>query len=166
MFMLCILPHRGVCPLQRLHIFTHSIKGNLTIFTTQDPNLVYPNQDVIWDRFEQAFLALLGLVTFAPVFREYYYRGLREFYLDNVMYLELRALLPEVCHWFGCFIHSGLRSIFLFYCVFSFGAQIYELDGSKHDIAWTLKTYRDVTRQFTAENPGFFGARIIYTVHR
>ncbi|TNN00767.1 adenosine deaminase 2-A [Takifugu flavidus] len=116
----------------------NSIKGNLTIFTTQDPNVVYPNQDVIWDRFEQSFLALLGLVTYAPVFREYYYRGLREFYLDNVMYLELRALLPE----------------------------IYELDGSKHDIAWTLKTYRDVTRQFTAENPGFFGARIIYTVHR
>lgn len=142
--------------------------GNLTIFTTQDPDLVYPNQDVIWNRFEQAFLAIGGLVTYAPVFREYYYRGLTEFYLDNVMYLEVRALLPAVCQCFLQRIQFGLGSIlfFLFCCLFPFDTQIYELDGSTHDIAWTLKTYRDVTRQFTAEHPDFFGARIIYTVHR
>lgn len=70
--------------------------GNLTIFTDQDPETVYPSQDVVWDRFEQAFRAMWGLVTYAPVFREYYYHGLNEFYVDNVMYMELRALLPEV----------------------------------------------------------------------
>lgn len=76
--------------------FTSSIMGNLTIITSEDPELVYRSQDVIWDRFEQAFMAMLGLVTYAPVFREYYYRGLQEFYSDNVMYLEVRALLPQV----------------------------------------------------------------------
>ncbi|XP_042336858.1 adenosine deaminase 2-A-like [Plectropomus leopardus] len=74
----------------------NSIMGNLTIFTDQDPETVYPSQDVIWEKFEQAFLALWGLVTYAPVFRDYYYQGLSQFYMDNVMYLELRALLPEV----------------------------------------------------------------------
>ncbi|XP_078114009.1 adenosine deaminase 2-A [Sander vitreus] len=116
----------------------NSIMGNMTLFTDQDPETVYPSQDVIWDTFEQAFQAVWGLVTYAPVFRDYYYQGLTQFYMDSVMYLELRALLP----------------------------QIYELDGSTHDTAWTLKTYQEVTRQFTADHPGFFGARIIFTIHR
>lgn len=116
----------------------NSIMNNLTLFTNLDPEKVYPNQDIVWDRFEQAFLALWGLVTYAPVFRDYYYQSLTEFYNDNVMYVEVRALLPE----------------------------IYELDGSTHDITWTLKTYQEVTRRFTAANPKFFGARIIFTIHR
>ncbi|XP_060932791.1 adenosine deaminase 2-A [Limanda limanda] len=115
-----------------------SILRNLTLFTDQDPESVYPSQDVVWHVFEQCFYALWGLVTYAPVFRDYYYQGLTEFYRDNVMYLELRALLP----------------------------QIYELDGSTHDSAWTLKTYQDVTRQFTDDHPDFYGARIIYTISR
>ncbi|KAM7002889.1 adenosine deaminase 2-A [Tautogolabrus adspersus] len=116
----------------------NSITGNLTLFTHQDPESVYPSQDVVWDQFEQAVLALWGLVTYAPVFRDYYYEGLTQFYTDNIMYLELRALLPE----------------------------IYELDGSYHDTAFTLKTYQEVTRRFTAEHPDFFGARVIFTVNR
>lgn len=139
--------------------------GNLTVFTDDDPERVYPSQDVIWGNFEQAFQALWGLVTYAPVFREYYYRGLQEFYSDNVMYLELRALLPEVrpkaayrdtevTHW------SDLLRLVVFV------AQLYELDGSTHDRVWTLKTYQDVTRQFKDEHPDFFGARMILSVHR
>lgn len=146
-------------------IFALSIMSNLTIFTEWDPEMVYPSQDVVWNRFEQAFFALWGLVTYAPVFRDYYYEGLTEFYMDNVMYLELRALLPEVrhAHVFGAFAH-------VFTSLLSdaniLGTQIYELDGSTHDTAWSLRTYQDVTRQFTAEHPDFFGARIIFTVHR
>uniref|UniRef100_A0A1A8FU52 adenosine deaminase n=1 Tax=Nothobranchius korthausae TaxID=1143690 RepID=A0A1A8FU52_9TELE len=115
-----------------------SISLNLTLFTGQDPEEVYPTQDVVWEKFEQAFLAVWGLVTYAPVFRDYFYQGLTQFYMDNVMYLELRALLPEV----------------------------YELDGSTHSRAWTLKTYQDVTRQFTTNHPDFLGVRVIATIHR
>lgn len=115
-----------------------SIRRNLTIFTDLDPDVLYPTQDVIWGQFEQAFLAVSGLVSYAPVFRDYYHQGLSEFYTDNVMYLEVRALLPEV----------------------------YELDGSTRDRTWALKTYQEVTKQFIAEHPDFFGARVIFTIHR
>ncbi|XP_039664297.1 adenosine deaminase 2-A [Perca fluviatilis] len=124
----------------------NSIMGNMTLFTDQDPETVYPSQDVIWDTFEQVFQAAWGLVTYAPVFRDYYYQGLTQFYMDNVMYLELA---------------KAYSTVFSF-----FVAQIYELDGSTHDTAWTLKTYQEVTRQFTADHPDFFGARIIFTIHR
>ncbi|XP_015250847.1 PREDICTED: adenosine deaminase CECR1 [Cyprinodon variegatus] len=116
----------------------NSIRGNLSLFTDRDPEAVYPSQDVVWDRFEQAFQAVWGLVTYAPVFRDYFYQGLTQFYTDNVMYLELRAMLPEV----------------------------YELDGSTHNKAWTMKTYQDITKQFVSTHPDFFGARIIFTHQR
>lgn len=106
----------------------HSIMGNMTLFSDQDPEVLYPSQDVVWERFEQAFAALWGLVTYAPVFRDYYYQGLTQFYTDNVMYLELRALLPQVlqspaavtrpwnvsqavnkCCFFVCFCHPDVR---------------------------------------------------------
>lgn len=99
------------------------------------------------------------------MFREYYYRGLAEFYLDNVMYLELRALLPAVRCRLRLFFFSSLGWTDFPLILPSF-LQIYELDGSTRDAAWTLRTYRDVTQQFTAQHPDFFGVRIIYTVHR
>lgn len=144
--------------------FIPSIAGNLSIFTEQDPDTVYPSQSVIWDRFEQAFRALWGLVTYAPVFRDYYYQGLQEFYLDNVMYVELRCLLPEVHQHQSCCVSPRLHSPLTY--IFVPLPQLYELDGSTYDLYWALKTYQDVTRQFTAEHPDFFGTRIIFTVHR
>ncbi|KAM9376346.1 adenosine deaminase 2-A-like [Pholidichthys leucotaenia] len=115
-----------------------SIMDYLMLFTDQDPETVYPSQDVVWERFEQTFRAARGLVTYAPVFRDYIYQGLSQFYMDNVMYVELRTILP----------------------------QIYELDGRTHDIDWTLRTFQDVSRKFTADYPEFFGMRIIFSVNR
>ncbi|XP_077453309.1 adenosine deaminase 2-A [Stigmatopora argus] len=116
----------------------NSILGNLTLFTDGDPDALYPDQEVIWEKFEHNFNAVIGLVTYAPVFRDYYYHGLSQFYKDNVMYLEIRALL----------------------------LQTYELDGTRHDSTWALKTYADVTKQFIAEHPDFFGSRFIFIVNR
>ncbi|KAM9816283.1 adenosine deaminase 2-A isoform 2-T5 [Syngnathus typhle] len=115
-----------------------SILANLTLFTDGDPEALYPDQGVVWEKFDLNFMAVMGLLTYAPVFRDYFYHSLGQFYKDNVMYVEVRALL----------------------------LQVYELDGTIHDSAWALKTYSDVTKQFIADHPDFFGSRFIVVGHR
>ncbi|XP_071761811.1 adenosine deaminase 2-A [Centroberyx gerrardi] len=117
--------------------FDNSLMRHLTLFT-EDPDKAYPSQDIVWEKFEKAFMAAAGLVTHAPVLRDYLYQGLEELHRDNIMYLELR---------------SGL-------------SRTYELDGTIHDKVWSLKTFQEVTQQFVADHPDFLGARIIISVHR
>lgn len=68
---------------------------HLTLFT-EDPEGEYTSQEVVWQKFEKAFIAAAGLITHAPVLRDYIYRGLTELQLDNIMYLELRSGLSKV----------------------------------------------------------------------
>lgn len=68
---------------------------HLTLFT-EDPDGEYTSQEVVWQKFEKAFIAAAGLITHAPVLRDYIYRGLTELQLDNIMYLELRSGLSKV----------------------------------------------------------------------
>lgn len=69
---------------------------HLTLFT-EDPDGEYPNQDDVWEKFEKAFIVAAGLITHAPVLRDYIYKGLGELHYDNIMYLELRSCLSRVC---------------------------------------------------------------------
>ncbi len=73
-----------------------SLMQQLTLFT-EDPDGEYTSQDVVWEKFEKAFIAAAGLITHAPVLRDFFYKGLEELQLDNVMYLELRSGLSRVC---------------------------------------------------------------------
>uniref|UniRef100_A0A3Q0QXQ1 adenosine deaminase n=1 Tax=Amphilophus citrinellus TaxID=61819 RepID=A0A3Q0QXQ1_AMPCI len=113
-----------------------NLMQHLTLFT-EDPDGEYPSQDVVWEKFEKAFIAAAGLVTHTPVLRDYFYKGLEELHHDNILYLELR---------------SGL-------------SRTYELDGTIHDKVWTLKMFQEVTRKFIGDHPDFLGARIIISVH-
>lgn len=143
-----------------------SLMQHLTLFT-DDPDGEYPNQDVVWEKFEKAFIAAAGLITHAPVLRDYYYKGLGELQLDNIMYLELRSGLSRVC--VCSFVHTTPPAPAIFKCynlksrpVF----QTYELDGTIHDKGWCLKTFQEVTKKFIEDHPDFLGARIIISVHR
>ncbi|TSZ83221.1 Adenosine deaminase 2-A [Bagarius yarrelli] len=117
--------------------FDKSLMQNLTLFT-ENPDVRYPSQDDVWNQFEQVFTSISGLISYAPVFKDYLYQGLLQLYNDNILYLELRA---------------GL-------------SQTYELDGTIHDREWSIQTYKNITEQFRLEHPDFIGIRIIISVHR
>ncbi|XP_007935368.1 adenosine deaminase 2 [Orycteropus afer afer] len=125
---------------KELQNVTEFDNGLLKTFTlvTENPEVTYADQDDIWTKFETIFFTISGLVHYAPVFRDYIIRGLEEFYLDNVIYLELRAMLHPV----------------------------YELNGKTHDKEWCVKTYKEVADQFAKDHPEFIGLKIIYSDHR
>ncbi|XP_022432858.1 adenosine deaminase 2 isoform X2 [Delphinapterus leucas] len=142
--------------------FDHSLLRNFTL-VTENPQATYANQDAVWAKFETIFFAIAGLVSYAPVFRDYISQGLEEFYQDNVLYLELRAMLYPVSTLlcilddplFLGYVHTSLRS-----------AQVYELNGTVYSPEWSVRLYEEVARNFAKEHPGFIGIKLIYSDHR
>jgi adenosine deaminase CECR1 len=73
-------------------------------------------------------------VTYAPVWKDYYYQALKEMYEDGVLYLEFRGTLPPV----------------------------YNLDGSVLTPVEIVQSYVDVLSQFKTDYPDFIGSKFIY----
>ena len=71
------------------------IYNNLTLLV-DDPEKAYPSQDSIWQRFYGCFNVADGLIFYEEIFKSYFIQALSEFYVDNVQYLEFRALLQSV----------------------------------------------------------------------
>uniref|UniRef100_A0A4W2ICG5 Adenosine deaminase 2 n=1 Tax=Bos indicus x Bos taurus TaxID=30522 RepID=A0A4W2ICG5_BOBOX len=123
--------------LRNVSEFDNSLLRNLTLMT-ENPHVTYADQDAIWAKFETIFFVLGGLVSYAPVFRDYLSQGLEEFYQDNVLYLEIRASLHPV----------------------------YELDGTIYSQEWLVRTYEEVAHNFAKTHPGFIGIKLIFSDHR
>ncbi|XP_006862842.1 PREDICTED: adenosine deaminase CECR1 [Chrysochloris asiatica] len=123
--------------LQNVTEFDNSLLKTFTL-VTENPEVTYADQHDIWAKFDTIFHTVSGLVHYAPVFRDYIFRSLEEFFLDNVMYLELRAMLLPV----------------------------YELNGETHDKEWSVRTYKEVAELFAKDHPEFIGLKLIYSDNR
>lgn len=82
-----------------------------------DPDVIYPDVNTAWTKFMDVFIFIEPLLTYRPVYEAHYYEGLRQLHEDNVMYLELRSLLPT----------------------------LYELDGTKYKPLEVVEIYKNVT---------------------
>lgn len=102
---------------------------------------LYPTTDFLdindaWSRFMDIFGLLDGLLMYAPVWGEYYYKALQEFLNDGVQYLEFRSLLPT----------------------------LYDMEGTVYTPLDTVRIYVETLERFKAqpEHKDFIGSRMIY----
>ncbi|KAJ8298951.1 hypothetical protein KUTeg_023011 [Tegillarca granosa] len=115
-------------------LFNQKLYDSMSLVVDK-PHIVYPSINEVWVKFLQVLDVANGFINYAPIFSAYFYEALREFREDNVQYLEVRGLLPEV----------------------------YEIDGTTHNKTWVMETYKKVLQQFVKDFPDFSGGKIIFS---
>lgn len=98
------------------------------------PDEVYRCIDDTWNAFMRYFEIVEPMLTYRPVWEEYFYDALKVFREHKVMYVEVRSVLPP----------------------------LYELDGKNYSPIITARSYHKVINRFKKNYPDFFGAKIIY----
>ena len=115
-------------------LLNESIHKELSMFNSSRSKTTYENGNDAWIKANRIFEFLLPLLTYRPVWEDYYYHGLKEQYEDNVLYVEIRSTLPS----------------------------LYELNGTTHSPIDTANIYKVVTERFVRDHPKFVGAKLIY----
>ncbi|XP_026761160.1 adenosine deaminase 2-A-like [Galleria mellonella] len=122
--------------------------GNITKFdaklrkhfslVVENPDIVYPSITESWNTFMNYFVTVAPMLTYRPIWEQYFYDVLYKFRENNIMYVEVRSILPK----------------------------LYELDGTEYDPLITAKAYRKAITRFTKDYPDFVGAKLIYAPSR
>ncbi|KAG6438603.1 hypothetical protein O3G_MSEX000084 [Manduca sexta] len=113
--------------------FDTELRKHFTI-VIDNPSEVYTDVNSVWKFFQQYFITTGPLMTYKPVWEKYFYDTLKALRDDNIMYIEIRSILPE----------------------------LYGLDGEIYDAVATAHCYKKVVDQFMVDYPDFFGAKLIY----
>lgn len=114
--------------------FDEYLKGRLSLYPTKK----FDDVNAAWKQFGKIFQLLDGLLFYAPVWAEYYYQALTEFYADGVLYLEFRTTLPT----------------------------LYDMENTPYTNIDTARIYEETYKRFKAANPGFIGSKLIYAPQR
>lgn len=117
--------------------FDAKLRKHLTLYT-DDEDLQDSDINTTWDRFEKVYRTVGDMLKYRPVREKFIYESLKNFYDDNVMYVEIR---------------SGLH-------------ELHELDGTVHDRMYFATVYESVTKQFMLDYPDFVGVKLILTSSR
>lgn len=113
--------------------FDQNLRHLFTLYN-KTPHTSYSCINHIWGKFARMFMSLEPIITYKPVWEEYFLNTLKEVYADNVSYLEFRGVLPPV----------------------------YDLDNRIYSPEELVQIYCDITEQFKKDHPGFIGAKFIY----
>lgn len=117
--------------------FDQQLESHINLYTPQ-PEIDYPDIDVVWNRFQKMFETVKEAVTYYPVYVDYHVQMLQELLDDNIMYAEIRT-----------------------------GASpLYGDEGRIYSSFEAIQTLQNIVANFKERNPNFFGAKIIYTAHR
>ncbi|CAD0204236.1 unnamed protein product [Chrysodeixis includens] len=117
--------------------FDAKIRRHFTI-VVKNPDVVYPTIKETWAAFGDFFNTVHPLLTYRPNWERYFYDALKAFRDDNVHYVEVRSILPN----------------------------LYELDGTVFEKIVTAKAYRKAINKFKKDYPDFVGAKLIFAPPR
>ncbi|XP_072934316.1 adenosine deaminase 2-like [Epargyreus clarus] len=113
--------------------FDRELRQYFTI-VIDNPQEVYSDINIIWTKFQKIFMTAGTMLTYMPVWEQYFYDSLKALRDDNVMYFEVRSVLPE----------------------------LYDLDGNVYNSVETAVAYKRALDKFMNDYPDFIGAKLIY----
>lgn len=120
-----------------IELFDSKLKTFFTLYT-ENEDIMNSDINFTWNRFNKVIHNIKSLIRYRPVREKFFYKALKSFYDDNIMYIEIR---------------TGL-------------SYLYELDGTIHQGLYLAKLYQQVTKKFMEDYPDFVGVKMILTHHR
>lgn len=105
---------------------------------TEDPASEYTDINEVWSKFGKVFGVVTPMLTYRPVWEDYFYEALRQFREDGILYTEFRSTLPG----------------------------LYDLNGDTYDSVECAKIYKTVNDKFVRDHPDSLGSRLIYAPSR
>ncbi|KAJ8711080.1 hypothetical protein PYW07_008322 [Mythimna separata] len=118
--------------------FDSNFKKYFTLYKGDDNEYDFVDVTTIWKRFHIVGRAIGSLTAYRPVREKYCYEVLKQYYRDNIMYIEMRM---------------GLYGL-------------YELDGTRHEKKYLVELHKNITNKFIEDHPDFIGVKLIITHSR
>lgn len=117
--------------------FDNEVRKHFTL-VVDNPNIIYPSITETWSAFTKYFRTVEQILTYRPVWGRYFYDALKKFREDNILYVEVRSILPP----------------------------LYERNGMVYDQLITAKSYKKAISKFVKDYPDFVGAKVIFAPSR